>query len=105
MMKREITITPELIEEEEGGYTFYCPELDIYTQGEDVEDAIENLKEAAELHIEEIGINNLNLKHVKHKKSRWPSMPELPRITGEVLVKALEKRVSKLCEPGEVRYR
>ncbi len=54
-MKR-ITITAELIKEEEGGYTVYCPELDIYTQGDDVEGAIKNLKEAAELHIEELGI-------------------------------------------------
>jgi len=67
-MKKDITITAELIEEEEGGYTVYCPELDIYTQGEDVKDAIENLKEAAELHIEEVGIENLHLKQVKHKK-------------------------------------
>lgn len=67
-MKREITITAELIEEEEGGFTVYCPELDIYTQGEDVKDAVENLKEAAELHIEEVGFENLHLKHVKHKK-------------------------------------
>jgi len=67
-MKREITITAELIEEEEGGYTVYCPELDIYTQGEDVKDAIENLKEAAGLHIEEVGVKNLHLKQVKHKK-------------------------------------
>jgi len=67
-MTKEITITAELIEEQEGGYTVYCPELDIYTQGDDVKDAIENLKEAAELHIEEVGMNNLRLKHVTHKK-------------------------------------
>ena len=54
-MKR-ITITAELIKEEEGGYTVYCPELDIYTQGDDVQEATNNLKEAAELHIEELGI-------------------------------------------------
>jgi len=53
---KHITITAELIKEEVGGYTVYCPELDIYTQGDDVEDAIKNLKEAAELHIEELGI-------------------------------------------------
>jgi len=53
-MTKEITITAELIEEQEGGYTVYCPELDIYTQGDDVKDAIENLKEAATLHIEEL---------------------------------------------------
>ncbi len=54
-MKR-ITFTAELIKEEEGGYTVYCPELDIYTQGDDIEDATKNLKQAAELHIEELGI-------------------------------------------------
>ncbi len=67
-MKKEITITADLIEEEEGGYTVYCPELDIYTQGENVKDALLNLREAAALHIEEVGLENLQLKHVKHKK-------------------------------------
>lgn len=63
-----ITITAELIEEEEGGYTVYCPELDIYTQGDDVEDAISNLKEAAELHIEELGIENIRLRKINRRK-------------------------------------
>ena len=66
-MKR-ITITAELIEEEEGGYTVYCPELDIYTQGDDIEDAINNLKEAAELHIEELGVENIRLKEIKRRE-------------------------------------
>ena len=66
-MKR-ITITAELIKEEDGGYTVYCPELDIYTQGDDVEDAIRNLKEAAELHIEEFGIENIKLKEIQRRQ-------------------------------------
>ena len=66
-MKR-IIITVELIKEEEGGYTVYCPELDIYTQGDDVEDAIKNLKEAAELHIEELGIENIKLKEIQRRQ-------------------------------------
>ena len=66
---KKITLTAELIKEpEEGGYTVYCPELDIYTQGEDVEDSLRNLKEAAELHIEEIGLENLKLKEVERIK-------------------------------------
>jgi predicted RNase H-like HicB family nuclease len=65
---KRITITAELIEEEEGGYTVYCPELDIYTQGDDIEDAIKNLKEAAELHIEELGIENIRLKEIKRRQ-------------------------------------
>ena len=65
---RRIILTAELIREEEGGYTVYCPELDIYTQGEDVEDATRNLKEAAELHIEEMGIENIKLKETQRRK-------------------------------------
>jgi len=61
MKLKRITITAELIEEQEGGYTVYCPGLDIYTQGDDVKDALANLKEAAELHIEEVGRRKLPL--------------------------------------------
>ncbi|MCK9462092.1 MAG: type II toxin-antitoxin system HicB family antitoxin [Proteobacteria bacterium] len=50
-----IRLTAELIPEEDGGFTVYCPELDIYTQGETEQECLANLKEAAELHIEEIG--------------------------------------------------
>ena len=48
-------ITADLVPEEEGGFTVYCPELDIYTQGETEEEGLENLREAAELHLEELG--------------------------------------------------
>ena len=65
---KNITLTAELIKEEEGGYTVYCPELDIYTQGDDVEDAIKNLKEAAELHIKELGIENIKLKEIQRRQ-------------------------------------
>jgi len=65
---KRIIITAELIEEEEGGYTVYCPELDIYTQGDDIEDAISNLKEAAGLHIEELGLENLRFKEIKRRE-------------------------------------
>ena len=65
---RTIPITAELIEEAEGGYTVYCPELDIYTQGDNEVEAIGNLQEAAELHIEEIGIEHLELRKVQIKK-------------------------------------
>ena len=52
-----IRITAELIPEQEGGYCDYCPEFDIYTQGETEEECLQNLKEAAELHIEELGLD------------------------------------------------
>lgn len=68
MSQANIEITAELIEGEVGGFTVYCPELDIYTQGEDVDDALANLREAAELHIAEVGFDNLQLKRVEHRK-------------------------------------
>ena len=52
---KTIKLTAELLPEPEGGYTVYCPELDIYTQGEDESECLENLREAAELHLEELG--------------------------------------------------
>lgn len=58
-----LIITAELTpDEEEGGYSVYCPELDIYTQGDDLEDAIANLQEAASGYIKVVGIDNLNLR-------------------------------------------
>jgi len=67
MSTRVLEITAELIEEKDGGYTVYCPELDIYTQGDDTEDALSNLKEAAELHIEEVGPQGLELKKIERR--------------------------------------
>ena len=52
---KTIRLTAELVPEEEGGFTVYCPEIDIYTQGETEEECLENLKEAAELDLEELG--------------------------------------------------
>jgi predicted RNase H-like HicB family nuclease len=51
----KIHVTADLIPEEDGGYTVYCPELDIYTQGDSEEECLSNLREAAELHLEELG--------------------------------------------------
>jgi predicted RNase H-like HicB family nuclease len=48
-MTRRLTA---LIEREEGGYVALCPELDIASQGDTVEEARDNLKEALELFFE-----------------------------------------------------
>lgn len=53
-----IRITAELIPDEKGGYSVYCPELDIYTQGDTEQECLENLREAAELHLEELGTSH-----------------------------------------------
>ena len=58
-----LIVTAELTpDEEEGGYSVYCPELDIYTQGETVERATANLCEAAEGYIEVVGLDGLGLR-------------------------------------------
>lgn len=37
---------------ENNSYSSWCPDLDVASQGDSVEEAISNLKEALELHIE-----------------------------------------------------
>jgi len=48
-MKKQLTA---LIEREGTGYVSLCPELDIASQGETIEEARENLREAVELFFE-----------------------------------------------------
>lgn len=45
-----------IIKKGEKQFVALCPELDVVSQGYTVEKAIENLKEACELHIEEMGL-------------------------------------------------
>lgn len=47
--KRQLTA---IIEREEGSYVALCPELDIASQGDTVEEARHNLQEAVELFFE-----------------------------------------------------
>jgi predicted RNase H-like HicB family nuclease len=62
-----IRITADLIPEEEGGFTVYCPELDIYTQGDTEQECLDNLREAAELHLEELGSQAI-IRKVLHRE-------------------------------------
>lgn len=46
-------------EEAEGGYSVVCTDLDVASQGETIDEAVENIKEAVELYLEsakELGI-------------------------------------------------
>lgn len=56
---RRVEITAEIVPAEEGGYIVYCPELDITTEGETIEEAIEMIKDAARGYIEVVGIENI----------------------------------------------
>jgi len=50
-MKKQYAFTA-IIEREKDGYTALCPELDIASQGDSVEEARKNLVEAVELFFE-----------------------------------------------------
>ncbi|WP_016951843.1 type II toxin-antitoxin system HicB family antitoxin [Anabaena sp. PCC 7108] len=48
-IKQRFTV---IIEKEDNGYVSLCPELDIASQGDSIEEAKDNLKEAIELFLE-----------------------------------------------------
>jgi predicted RNase H-like HicB family nuclease len=58
---RRIKITAQLTPAEEGGFIVYCPELDVTSEGETVQEALEMLKDAAAGYIEVVGIQNIPL--------------------------------------------
>lgn len=49
-----------VIHKEESLYVSECPEVGTVSQGETIEEAINNLKEATELYLEEFPLPNLN---------------------------------------------
>ena len=51
-------LTAVLIRDEQGGFTAMNPETGSTTQGETVENALENLREATELYLEEFPLKN-----------------------------------------------
>ena len=64
-MKEEVFITRQLtaiIEREGNGYVALCPELDIASQGDSIETARENLREALELFFEYASPEEVNLR-------------------------------------------
>ncbi len=45
-----------VIKKGEKQFVALCPELDVVSQGYNIEESLKNLKEASELYIEEIGV-------------------------------------------------
>jgi predicted RNase H-like HicB family nuclease len=52
---------------EGGGFTVWCPEFDIYTQGDSERECLDNLREAALLHIEELGSKKVLLPAIRYR--------------------------------------
>lgn len=58
-MVKELVLSITLKPEPEGGFSVFCNELDVASQGDTVDEAMKNIKEAVELYIEsaeELGI-------------------------------------------------
>jgi len=53
-----MTLTAVLTPDPDGGYVAYNPETGTTTQGESVNEALANLKEATELYLEEFPLEN-----------------------------------------------
>ncbi len=66
-MTRRLTA---LIEREDQGYVALCPELDIASQGDTVEAARENLKEALDLFFEVAPPEEIARRHAGHHPPR-----------------------------------
>jgi predicted RNase H-like HicB family nuclease len=50
--RRRLKQLTAIIEREDDGYVALCPELDVASQGDSIEEARENLREAVELFFE-----------------------------------------------------
>ena len=56
-----LQITAELTPDfQEGGYSAYCPEFEIYSQGDTADEATRNLKEAVTGYIKVVGTGYSN---------------------------------------------
>jgi len=70
-----------IIEKENDGYVSLCPELDIASQGDTVEQARDNLKEALELHLDCLPSGELQ-EIKKRQGTRFTTTVEIPVSTG-----------------------
>ena len=60
-MEKQILLNISIKEEPEGGFSVVCTDLEVASQGETENDAVENIKEAVELYLEsaeELGIKD-----------------------------------------------
>ena len=59
---------PIVVIPEDGSFSAWCPDLDVASQGDTVEEAIANLKEAMELHVE--CLTSLELSELKNRRGQ-----------------------------------
>lgn len=49
---KRLNITADFTMDDDGGYSVWCPELDVSARGTDLDDAFENFEEAVRLFLE-----------------------------------------------------
>ncbi len=64
----KMLIIKHIIKKEKNGYSAYCPEFDVCSQGETIEEANNNLKEAVMLYLETLEELGTKEKIFKEKK-------------------------------------
>ncbi|MBI5460757.1 MAG: type II toxin-antitoxin system HicB family antitoxin [Gammaproteobacteria bacterium] len=69
-MQKQLTA---IIEREGDGYVAFCPEVDIASQGDSIEEARENLREALELFFETASPNEIQQRVHSKAQSVRPS--------------------------------
>jgi predicted RNA binding protein YcfA (HicA-like mRNA interferase family)/predicted RNase H-like HicB family nuclease len=68
-----------------------CPEIGTASQGETIEEAVNNLQEATELYLEEFPLKQTYRSVPFSPLLMWPPMPELPRISGDEAIKVFTR--------------
>ena len=72
-----------IVKQEDKGYSVICPELNVASQGETFEEAVDNIKEAVELYIEsaeELGIIDEVLEQLGLTKEDLKKKSLVPRV-------------------------
>ncbi|MEE9614534.1 MAG: hypothetical protein V3W31_06210 [Thermodesulfobacteriota bacterium] len=69
-MKKDVMVSLLLVEEEDGTWTGYCPDLNTNSTGKDPESTVVNLRAVTEEHIKKVGFENMQLKAVKCLKMK-----------------------------------
>ena len=83
-------LTAVLLPAPEGGFTALNPETGSTSQGETVEEALANLREATELFLEEFPLSSSGRPLITRPSRSW-RMPSLPHVSGAEIVRALKK--------------
>lgn len=82
-MKKQLILSVALTSEPEGGYSVLCTDLGVASQGETVEEALQNIKEAVELYLEtaeEIGIMDEVLEKLGLTEQEFKNTITIPKV-------------------------